>query len=103
MICNANARKVFSFLKSAPAVAKAYLQNFLQICEWVTYTTSTGVSRRRSKFSHANGQRLGRQDSRERDVVARHGARVRHRLRRSRRLARRHPNKKKLHFPHSSG
>src|SRR5262252_6209102 len=30
MICNANARKVFSFLKSAPAVGKAHLQNLLQ-------------------------------------------------------------------------
>ena|SRR6516162_246223 len=30
MICNANARKVFLFLKSASAVSKAYLQNFLQ-------------------------------------------------------------------------
>jgi hypothetical protein len=58
-------------------------------------TTSKGVGSRRGKFSCANGQRLGSQHSRESYFVAGHGARVRRRVRSTRTLAHRQPNKRR--------
>jgi len=66
-------------------------------------TTSKGVSCRRGNSSCANGQRLGRQDSRERHVVVRHGACVRRRPRKTRTLARRQPKERRLDLSHSCG
>src|SRR5215472_6132994 len=63
------------------------------------HTTSKGLSCRRCKYSRAIG--LGSRYSREKYVIAGHGARVRDRPRRRRTMALRQPKKERLDLPHS--